>query len=267
MPRFTRAIVRPPAATFADGLTEAGLGAPDLELALAQHEAYCGALAAAGLELVELPPDAAFPDSTFVEDTAVVTAAGAVITRPGAPSRRGETAAVAEALERLGFETRAIVEPGTVDGGDVCEVDGEVLIGISERTNLAGAAQLATHLAKLGLTGTTVGIRGLRPPLLHLKSGLSALGGGQVAVVRELAGHPALGRFEPVVVDEGERYAANCVRVNDVVLVAAGFPRFTERLDGLGYRVVEVDVSEFRTMDGGLSCLSLRLPGSVGGSP
>jgi len=260
MPRFTRAVVRPPSATFAAGLTTAELGAPDLGLALAQHEAYCRALAGLGLELVPLPPDPAFPDSTFVEDTAVVTAAGAVITRPGAPSRRGETAAVAEALERLGVETREIVEPGTVDGGDVCQVDGEVLIGISERTNLAGAAQLATHLAGLGLVGTMVGIRGLTPPLLHLKSGLSALGDGRVAVVPELAGHPALGRFEAVVVDERERSAANCVRVNDVVLVAAGFPRFAARLDRLGYSVEALETSEFRKMDGGLSCLSLRLP-------
>lgn len=258
--RFDRAIVRPPAETFAEGLTEAGLGAPDLKLALAQHAAYCRALAKLGLELVELPADPAFPDSAFVEDTAVVTAAGAVIARPGAPSRRGETAAVAAALEGLGVETREIVEPGTVEGGDVCDLDGEVLIGISERTDLAGAAQLAARLAELGLVGTMVGIRGLRPPLLHLKSGLSALGDGRLALVPELVGHPALARLEPVVVDASERYAANCVRVNDAVLVAAGFPRFAERLDRLGYRVVELDVSEFRKMDGGLSCLSLRLP-------
>ena len=263
--RFDRAIVRPPADTFADGLTEADLGPPDLALALAQHEAYRRALVDAGLELVELPPDPAFPDTTFVEDTAVVTAAGAVITRPGAPSRRGETAAIAEALEGLGVATREIVEPGTVDGGDVCQVDREVLIGISERTNLAGAAQLAARLADVGLVGTLVGIRALSPPLLHLKSGLSALGDGRVALVPQLVGHPALARLEAVVVDERERSAANCVRVNDVVLVAAGFPRFAGRLDGLGYRVVEVDVSELRKMDGGLSCLSLRLPESVAG--
>lgn len=258
--RFSRAIVRPPAESFAEGLSQAGLGAPDLELALAQHRAYCEALSELGLELVELPPDPDFPDSTFVEDTAVVTAEAAILTRPGAESRRGETAAIAEVLEGMGLETREIVEPGTVDGGDVCDVDGEVLIGISERTNLAGAAQLARHLADFGRVGTMVGIRGLGRGLFHLKSGLSALGDRRLAVVPELAGHPALGRFEAVLVDKRERYAANCVRVGDAVLVAKGFPRFAERLDELGYRVLSLEMSEFRKMDGGLSCLSLRLP-------
>jgi dimethylargininase len=262
MPRFTRAIVCPPSATFAAGLTEAGLGAPDLGLALAQHGAYRRALVAAGLELVELPPAPDFPDSTFVEDTAVVTAAGAVVTRPGAPSRRGETAAIAAALARLGVATRAIVPPGTVDGGDVCELeDGVVLIGLSGRTDAEGAAQLARHLADFGLGAETVDVRGFEPPLLHLKSGLAALGDGRVAVVPELVGHPALAQRELVVVDEEERYAANCVRVNDHLLVAAGFPRLAERLDRLGYRLRLLEMSELRTMDGGLSCLSLRLPG------
>ncbi|MEZ5332513.1 MAG: arginine deiminase family protein [Thermoanaerobaculia bacterium] len=263
--QFGRAVVRPPAESFAEGLSEAGLGEPDLERARAQHRAYCAALVELGVELVELPADPDFPDSTFVEDTAVVTAAGAIVTRPGAASRQGETAAIAEVLAGMGIETREIVEPGTVDGGDVCQVGHAVLIGISERTNMAGAAQLARHLADFGLRGTTVGIRGLGPSLLHLKSGLSALGDRRLAVVPELAGHPELGRFEQIVVDKRERYAANCVRVNDGVLVAAGFPRFAERLDELGYRPVLLEMSEFRKMDGGLSCLSLRLPG--GGSP
>jgi len=260
MPRFDRAVVRPPADTFAAGLTEAGLGVPDLALAHSQHEAYCQALVELRLELVPLPPDPAFPDSTFVEDTAILTAAGAVLTRPGAPSRRGETAAIAEILDRLAIETRTIVAPGTVDGGDVCEVDGHFLIGLSTRTNSEGARQLDAHLAELGFSAALLDVRGLGPQLLHLKSGLSDLGDGRLAVVPDLIGHPSLARFELVAVDDRELYAANCVRVNDHVLVAAGYPRFADRLDRLGYRVRTLEMSEFRTMDGGLSCLSLRLP-------
>jgi dimethylargininase len=260
MPRFHRAIVRPPGATFTAGLSAAGLGAPDLELALEQHAAYCRTLTEVGLDLVRLEPNSGFPDSTFVEDTAVVTAAGAVLTRPGAPTRAGETAAIAQTLDRLAIEVRTILAPGTIDGGDVCEADGHFLIGLSSRTNLEGAYQLSRHLAEFGFNSTTFDVRRADPTLLHLKSGLSYLGEGRLAVVPALVGHPALVRYELVAVDEVECYAANCVRVNDHVLVAAGYPGFTERLERLGYRIRPLEMSEFRKMDGGLSCLSLRLP-------
>lgn len=260
MTSFDRALVRPPAATFAAGLTAAGLGAPDLDLALAQHAAYCDALERAGLELLRLAAEPDFPDSTFVEDTAILTARGAVLTRPGAASRAGETAAIAAALMQLGLEPARIEAPGTVDGGDVCDVDGRFLVGLSSRTNEEGARQLAGHLAAWGHRAATIDVRGLGPTLLHLKSGLSELGDGRLAVVPELAGHPGLAGFETIVVDRAETYAANCIRVNDRVFVAAGFPRLAERLVGLGYRLEVLDMSEFRKMDGGLSCLSLRLP-------
>jgi dimethylargininase len=264
MSNFDRALVRPPAATFAAGLTEAGLGAPELDLALAQHAAYCDALERAGLELIRLAAEPDFPDSTFVEDTAILTARGAVLTRPGAASRAGETAAIDAALARLGVAPARIEAPGSVDGGDVCDVDGHFLIGLSSRTNDEGARQLAGHLAAWGYSAATIDVRGQGPTLLHLKSGLSELGDGRLVVLPELVGHPELARYELVAVDELESYAANCVRVNDHVLVAAGYPRFAERLERLGYRVWPLEMSEFRKMDGGLSCLSLRLPRGLG---
>lgn len=266
MADFDRALVRPPAATFAAGLTQAALGAPDLELALAQHAAYCAELARAGLELIRLAPEAAFPDSVFVEDTAILTARGVVVTRPGATSRAGETAAIAAALVRLGLEPLRIEAPGCVDGGDVCEVDGRFLIGLSTRTNPEGARQLARHLDALGFGSTTLDVRGLGPGLLHLKSGLSELGDGRLAVVAELADHPRLAGYELVVVEPAEAYAANCIRVNDRVLVAAGHPRFAGALERLGYAVEALEMSEFRKMDGGLSCLSLRFPRGLAGA-
>ncbi len=255
--RFTHAIVCPPGDNFADGLTTAELGAPDAALARAQHEDYVRALEKCGLTVTRLPPDERHPDSTFVEDTAIVTARGALLTRPGAECRQGEVAAIGEALAEFFPSMETIHPPGTLDAGDVCEADGHLFIGVSERTNEEGARQLADWLTRRGFTSATVGMRAL-PGLLHLKSGLAHLGGRRLAAAGALARHPALCDWEVVRVPAGEDYAANCVRVNDAVLAPAGYPRMAAALRGLGLRVVELEVSEFRKMDGGLSCLSLR---------
>ena len=255
---FSRAIVRVPGQSFAHGLTaSAALGSPEIGLALAQHAAYCEGLRRCGLEVTVLPPDERFPDGTFVEDTAVVAARVAVATRPGAPTRTGEVAVVAAALRLFRPALEQIRAPGTVDGGDICQVDEHFLIGVSARTNEAGATQLAAILARHGYTSSLIDIRAHRS-LLHLKSGISYLGDGRMTVAADVADLDALASYEKVVVDAAEEYAANCVRVNDAVLVAKGFPRLATRLDQLGYAVRPLDMSEFRKMDGGLSCLSIR---------
>jgi dimethylargininase len=255
--RFTRAIVRPPAATFAAGITTSGLGAPDLALALEQHEAYCRTLERLELSLVRLAPDAAFPDSTFVEDAAIVTARGAILTRPGAPSRAGEVTALGVALGPWFSELAAIAAPGTVDGGDVCEAGTHFFIGLSARTNREGAAQLADWLEKHGFGSSVIDIRRM-PGLLHLKTGLSWLGGRRLLATDEVVGHEALGAWEVMRVPAGEEYAANCVRVNDALLIAQGWPATAAMLRGLGYELAALEMSEYRKMDGGLSCLSVR---------
>jgi dimethylargininase len=255
--RFTRGIVRPPAATFAAGITSSGLGPPDLALALEQHDGYCRALECLGLSLVRLAPDADFPDSTFVEDAAIVTARGAILTRPGAASRAGEVAALGAALGEWFPDLGEITSPGTVDGGDVCEVGRHFLIGVSERTNPEGAAQLGDWLARRRFGSSVIDIRAM-PDLLHLKTGLSWLGGRRLLATGDIAGHEALRRWEIVRVPEGEDYAANCIRVNDALLVAEGFPATNALLGELGYDLVPLAMSEFRKMDGGLSCLSVR---------
>jgi dimethylargininase len=255
--RFSQAIVRLPSATFADGITSSSLGPPDLSLALEQHQAYCQTLERLGLSLVRLPPDPEFPDSTFVEDAAIVTSRGAILTRPGAPSRAGEVAALGAALDRWFPELDRICSPGTVDGGDVCEVGPHFFIGVSERTNAEGAAQLSTWLAERGFGSSVIDIREM-PGMLHLKTGLSWLGGRRLIAWGEIAGHEALRGWEVVKVPKGEEYAANCIRVNDTVLIARGFPKTAALLRGLGYDVAELDMSEYRKMDGGLSCLSVR---------
>jgi len=254
---LTHALVRPPAETFAAGITSAGLGAPVLALAREQHEAYCRALERLGLALVRLPPDPEFPDSTFVEDAAVVARGSALLTRPGAPSRSGEVAPVRAALGPWFPQPDAITAPGTLDGGDVCEAGAHCFIGLSARTNAHGAAQLAAWLGRRGIGASTIDVRGI-PGLLHLKTGLAWLGGQRLLASRGLAGHEALRGWEVVRVPEGEEYAANCVRVHDAVLVPRGFPATAALLGGLGYDIVPLEMSEFRKMDGGLSCLSVR---------
>ena len=254
---FSRAIVRPPPTTFASGLTSVSLGKPDLALALQQHALYCAALEQCDLTVTRLPPDAEFPDSTFVEDTAIVTPFIAIITRPGAASRQGETASIAGALAQFYSSIHSIAAPGTLDAGDICQVEDHFFIGISGRTNEAGARQVASILAEEGYTYVTVDIRGI-DGILHLKSGISYLGDGRLVLIEALARHATFRDYEIVRVDREESYAANCLRVNDQVILAAGCPRFESAVRAFGYPVMALDMSEFRKMDGGLSCLSLR---------
>lgn len=254
---FTTAIVRAPGATFATGLTSVDLGKPDYDLALRQHDAYCRALEACGLELIRLPADERYPDSTFVEDTAIVTERGAVITRPGAPSRRGEIDDIRRELGHHCSFIQIISEPGTVDGGDVCDAGGHFFIGISERTNETGAGQLAQVLESLGYSAGLIDIRGVGN-ILHLKSGLASLGGKRLVINDALSKRKEFSRYELVHVNSAEEYAANCLWINDRVLVAAGFSGLTRQLEDLGYTTIALEMSEFQKMDGGLSCLSLR---------
>lgn len=255
--RFTRAIVRPPSATFAAGITSSGLGPPDLALALEQHDAYCRTLAGLGLSLVELPPDPDFPDSTFVEDAAIVTSRSAILTRPGAASRAGEVPALRAVLGEWFPELAEITAPGTVDGGDVCEAGQHFFVGLSQRTSREGAVELGEWLARHGFSCSVIDIRAV-PALLHLKTGLSWVGERRLFAVGEIAGHEAFKGWEVVRVPEGEDYAANCIRVNDALLVAGGFPATSALLSELGYDLIPLAMSEFRKMDGGLSCLSVR---------
>jgi dimethylargininase len=252
-----QAIVRKPAQSFSKGLTNAHLGAPDYELALSQHRAYCEALERCGLLLTNLEPDDAYPDSTFIEDTAVIVGEAVVLTRPGAASRAGEVASVAETLREFFSRVESIQDPGCLDGGDVCEVGNHYFIGISERTNEAGARQLGGFLTALGKTHSFVDIRD-RDGLLHLKSGVAYLGDNHLVVIDALASLREFSDYQLVRLADGEEYAANCVRINDRLLIANGYSGFAATLAALGYQTIRLDMSEFRKMEGGLSCLSLR---------
>lgn len=254
---LTKAIVREPSATFASGLTTANLGVADYKLALQQHQAYCEALESCGVTVIRLEPDETHPDSTFVEDTAVLTLDCAVITHPGAATRRGETESIATVLREHFDQIHSIEEPGTLDGGDVLETDDHFFIGISERTNESGAKQLAGLLARYDQTSTLIDIRRLSN-ILHLKSGLAYLNDNRLVVIEALRGLKEFAGYDLVCLSSTEEYAANCIGVNMRVLIADGFPMMRRELEDKGYHTIALDMSEFQKMDGGLSCLSLR---------
>ena len=254
---FTKAIVRKPAANFAEGLTTVDFGVPDFQKTLDQHQKYCAALEKCGLALTHLPADPRYPDSTFVDDTAILTEKGAILTHPGAASRAGETADMQGTLLKLYPDLAEIRAPGTLDGGDICEAGTHFFIGISLRTNEAGGQQLADWLKSKGYTASFVDIRQTKG-ILHLKSGISYIGENRLVVIDSLASHPDFKGYELVRMAPDEEYAANCIRVNDYILIAAGFPIFEATLRGLGYKLIVLDMSEYQKMDGGLSCLSLR---------
>ncbi len=257
--KFRYAIAKMPASTYINGLTSSLHGKPDLPSTIKQHEAYCRALAQCGLEVTLLEADERYPDSTFTEDTAILGHNFAVITNPGAESRKGETEAIEAAMKKFPSVHRIhhIKPPGTVDGGDICEAEETFFIGISERTNEEGARQLAAILKDEGYRPVFVDIRGSQK-LLHLKSGIAYLSHQNLVVIDELTGRPEFQNYRHVRIRPEEEYAANCVKVNDHVLFAAGYPVLQKDLAELGYDLIVLDMSEYRKQDGGLSCLSLR---------
>lgn len=253
-PSFTHAIVRTPCAALIHGLTSANLGLPDYDKALQQHAAYVAALQACGLAVDILPADERFPDSTFVEDVALCTPRCALVTNPGAPSRNGERALIRPSLEKYYADIAEIRFPGTLDAGDVMMVGSHYYIGLSERTNAEGAAQLIAILAQYGMTGQAVALR----HVLHLKTGISYLENNHLLVCGEFVDDPVFAQFDRIVVPSTESYAANSLWINGRVLVPASCPETMTQISALGYEVIPLVMTEFEKVDGGLSCLSLR---------
>ncbi len=251
---FGQAIVRKPGRSVVGGLSSAGLGLPDHSLLIQQHRHYCEALQTCGLGITVLPPLEAFPDSCFVEDTAVVNSNLAILTRPGALSRRGEVGAVASTIRDIFPAVEAILSPGTLEGGDVLQVGSRYFVGLSERTNRVGAARFQVLEAKFGYEVIIVPLR----EMLHLKTGVNALDAHTLLVSGEFAKSDIFSEYDCIEVDPAEAYAANCLNLNGTVLLPAGFPRIGQQIRDLGYPVIEVEMSEFRKLDGGLSCLSIR---------
>lgn len=252
---FSRAILRRPGPDYAQGLTTATEpGRPDFARMQAQYQAYADALAGLGLALEVLDPLPGHPDAYFVEDAAVVVPELAVVSRPGAPSRRAEAEAMAPVLARHRPLAR-IADPGTLDGGDVLIFGRTAFIGVSERTNAAGAEQLAGLLAPLGYACTPVPVAAG----LHFKSSVNWVGGDNLLLTPGFADRPEFAGFRRLVVDPAEAYASNTLWINGTLLIPSRYPRTRALLETLGLPILELDTGEARRMDGGLTCMSLRL--------
>jgi dimethylargininase len=256
-----RALVRRPGPRLAEGLvTHIERSEVDLDLALRQWEAYVAALRAEGWETVEVPPADDCPDAVFVEDAVVVLGDLAVVTRPGADERKPETPAVEESLRALDYRIVRIEDPGTLDGGDVLKHDGTVWVGLGGRTNRSGFEQLAAALEAEG--ATVVGVPLTK--VLHLKSAVTALPDGTVV------GYPPLvddASVWPEFLEVPEEPGSHVVLLDDrTVLMSTSAPRTAELFTDRGLRVVGVDMTEFEKLEGCVTCLSVRLRGSVASS-
>ena len=257
---FNRAIVSEVSRSFAHGLSgqaEQGLGKPNMELVQKQHTTYIRALEKCGLTVEVLPADDEHPDSTFVEDVAVVVDECALITNPAPVSRNGEIRRMTPVLKKYRDIVHGIEAPGTLEGGDVLQIDRDFFVGLTARTNEAGARQLRDILAVHGYRGTLVPLH----KLFHLKCGVSYLGEGWITIAGELVHHSAFASYKKIVVADEDIYSCNSLRVNNYVLTPAGFPRTRNKLVEAGFDIIELDMSEFRKQDGGLTCLSLRFRG------
>ena len=256
MTKFNNVIVRKPCKAVCDGITSAPeLGQPIYEKALAQHEKYIEALKKCGVEVTVLEADERYPDSCFVEDPALITRKCAIITNPGAASRNGEKDEIIGAVRKFFPEDKIeyIKDPGTLEGGDVMMVGDTFYVGLSARTNAEGIRQLGEILNKYGLECVQVPLE----KVLHLKTGVNYLENNNMLVSGEFIDKPEFAKYNKIVIPEEEAYAANCIWVNGTVIVPEGYPAVLKAVQDAGYETLVVDTSEFRKIDGGLSCLSL----------
>jgi dimethylargininase len=250
---FDSAIVRTPAPSVVNGL-RMGAEAPSYEGVLAEFQAYAAALERAGLAVETLEPLDAFPDAVFVEDPAFVLGEGAILLKPGTPTRMGETAEIAPAL-RNRFERVLELDEGFADGGDILILPGEILIGLSARTDKLGAKRFCELARDLDRSARIVETP---PDVLHLKTACALIDEKTVIATPALAAAGIFAGLEVLETPQGEEKAANLLRLNDSILVGADYPRTIALLSGRAASIVPLAVTEIRKIDAGLSCLSLR---------
>lgn len=224
----------------------------DYPLAVQQHRAYCDLLRRQGISVIELNANRDFPDSVFVEDTAVVVDEAAVICRMGAPSRRGEELAVAAELAKH-RPLAKIAAPATLEGGDVLQIGKNIFVGQGGRTNPAGARALADALKPFGYRVIPVELRGC----LHLKSACTALDEFTVIINPARVSRDIFREYRVVAVPPQEPEAANVLRLNETVCLISAFPRTVELVCSLGYRVETLDISELLKAEAALTCSSI----------
>ena len=254
-----KAIVRGISATFRDAVVmHPTAEAIDVEHARLQHAAYVHALQSAGLVVEIMPPLDAHPDACFVEDCALVAGAHALVTRPGALSRRGETESVAERIVDLlddAGRVESTYAPATIDGGDCLRVGKTWFVGRSARTNDEGVRRVREFFGALGFAVVEVPVEGF----LHLKCVVSRIDDGAVLLAEGTVDPAHFGNLEVVTVPRDEAYAANAVVVQGTAIIAKGFPRVRAALEQRGLRIIELALSEIAKADGSLTCLSIVL--------
>ena len=254
--QFTHAIVRQPAKSIIKGLRAVDVGSPDYSQMISDHEDYIDALTFAGVEVINLTALEKFPDGQFVEDTALCLPTATVLLRPSAPSRLGEVNEIASKLRKLFKEVFEIEEPGYVEGGDILVASKEILVGRSARTNTRGINQLSEIVTPLGHVVREV----VTPPeILHFKTDCSLLGPNEILSTERLQSSGCFDGYQVINVADGEEAAANVIRVNDYVIMPAGFPKTKEILENHGYKVKAINNTQCAKLDGGMSCLSLRM--------
>ena len=250
---FTRAITRRPSEEMVNGITTANLGKPDFTLALKQHGIYCQTLADLGLDVTVLDAEPGYPDCCFVEDTAVVCEHVAILTPLGAPSRQGEQKTIEPELAKHKPLVK-ITPPALIEGGDVLQVENTFYVGLSDRTNNEGALALAHAVAPHGYKTEIIACC----PSLHFKTDVNFIGNNTLLLSPCCSEMEQLSGFKKIIVEDEEAYARNCLFINGTVIVPEGFPDTLEKVRATGVKTVVIDVSEFRKLDGGLTCLSLR---------
>jgi dimethylargininase len=248
-----RALTRQVSSTFAScELTFFDRQPIDVAKAIEQHRAYEACLAEFGAKVISLPADPRFPDGVFVEDSAIVLDEVAVIVRPGAESRRGETESIAKALAPF-RELRYIREPATLEGGDVVHIGDTLYVGLSQRTNREGIAQLTELLKPFGYRVKAVEVNGC----LHLKSGACWAGGDMILANRQWINASVFRDFKIIDVAVDEPSAADVLPIGRKLLVPANFVHTSEILEAAGIGVRNIDVSELQKAEAGVTCMSL----------
>ncbi len=252
---FTHALCRAPAPSAVHGIRADGGPDPDFAGLAAEHETYVATLRDLGLTVDVLPPLGDFPDALFTEDVALTFPQGAILLRPGAPTRAGEVAHIRAALAVHHPRLLEMTGPGYADGGDILRLADRVIIALSARTNRAGAEELAALLAKLG---TRAEIAETPPGVLHFKTGCGLIDARTILAVPELANCPQFAGLEVVLTPPGEEPAANILRVRDTVLVGDRWLATRAMLTARGIEARAMPTDQIAHIDAGLSCMSLR---------
>ena len=248
--RKRTALVREPPKSFPACITAYTFrNSINYQKAISQHREYCRVLEELGLEVIKLESEEQFPDSCFVEDTAVIHGNKAFISHFGAVSRQGEEEKVLMTLSQT-LKVKRCLEPATIEGGDVIHFSNYLIAGITKRSTRQGIKQLESWLG--------INVKPIEDPsIVHLKSYVTALNETTIITVRKYVDNSSLKKFTKIVISEKDFYAANTLTINDVVIIPAGFPAVTKMIQQHGFEVLTVDMTEFQKCEGAVTCLSL----------